>query len=134
METVYPASKTVILILRSRYTFSKSEFYWFIKNNYFLGPILIESKGVKAKRSDFELINQRNLILKCSIYEPEIDASEPRSCIIYLHCFNGSRIESVRYAEQIISERISFVCFDFSASGLSAGEYVSLGWYESQDV
>jgi alpha/beta superfamily hydrolase len=29
---------------------------------------------------------------------------------------------------------ISVVCFDFAGSGLSEGEYVSLGYYEKEDL
>ena len=47
-----------------------------------------------------------------------------------MHCFNGSRLESIKFAEYAIKENISFCCFDFSGSGQSEGEYVSLGYYE----
>ena len=49
---------------------------------------------------------------------------------MYLHCFNGSRIESIKYAEEILSHNVGFCCFDFAGSGLSDGEYVSLGYFE----
>jgi len=34
----------------------------------------------------------------------------------------------------IIESGFSLLTFDFSGSGISDGEYVSLGWYESMDV
>lgn len=34
----------------------------------------------------------------------------------------------------LLDRGINLVAFDFSGSGLSEGEYVSLGFYESQDV
>lgn len=47
-----------------------------------------------------------------------------------MHGFNGSRIESIRFAEKILNNNVSFCCFDFSGSGMSDGEYVSLGYFE----
>ena len=47
-----------------------------------------------------------------------------------MHGFNGSRIESIKFAEIILRNNISFCCFDFAGSGLSDGEYVTLGFYE----
>jgi pimeloyl-ACP methyl ester carboxylesterase len=40
----------------------------------------------------------------------------------------------VKFAEMVLAHRVAFACFDFSGSGLSEGEYVSLGYYESDDV
>jgi alpha-beta hydrolase superfamily lysophospholipase len=54
--------------------------------------------------------------------------------IVYLHCFNGSRIESCKFAEQVLRNGVAFCAFDFAGSGLSDGEYVSLGHFEQEDV
>lgn len=47
-----------------------------------------------------------------------------------MHCFNGSRVESVKFSDFVLENGISFCCFDFSGSGLSEGDYVSLGYFE----
>lgn len=53
---------------------------------------------------------------------------------MYLHCFNGSRVESIKFAENVLSKCIAFCCFDFAGSGNSEGEYVSLGYYEQVKI
>ncbi|KAL4501631.1 hypothetical protein ABPG72_018682 [Tetrahymena utriculariae] len=97
-----------------------------------LGPHLFQTKLYKCKRHEFKVKNSRGHTLECSFYEP-VGVQNPE-CIIYLHCFNGSRIESIKFAEPSISRGCAFCCFDFSGSGLSEGEYVSLGYYEQDDV
>ena len=77
------------------------------------------------------------MVLKCSLFEPENTNGgeyQKKGVIIYLHGFNGSRIESIKFAEIILQHNISFCCFDFAGSGLSDGEYVTLGYYEKDDV
>jgi len=36
--------------------------------------------------------------------------------------------------ELLLPSNMTVFCFDFSACGLSEGEYISLGWYERDDV
>ena len=79
------------------------------------------------------MINKRNLKLKCSFFE-FIDRQEPSPCLIYLHCNSGSRLEGLIYVEELLKRNISVCLFDFSGSGLSEGEYISLGWFEIEDV
>lgn len=55
-------------------------------------------------------------------------------CIIYLHGNIGSQKEGRIIVPQYAPRGISVFCFDFSGSGLSDGEYVTLGYNESQDV
>jgi pimeloyl-ACP methyl ester carboxylesterase len=43
-------------------------------------------------------------------------------------------MESFDAVESLLPMGISVFSFDFSGSGLSEGEYISLGYYESQDV
>jgi alpha/beta superfamily hydrolase len=57
-----------------------------------------------------------------------------RPCIIYLHGNSSSRIEGHVYAGALCEEGFSLVSFDFAGSGHSDGEYVTLGWYEKDDV
>ena len=38
------------------------------------------------------------------------------------------------YLEDLLKKGITVLLFDFSGSGLSEGEYISLGYYETDDV
>ena len=43
-------------------------------------------------------------------------------------------MEALGYLDQIILAGFQLFCFDFSGSGLSEGEYVTLGVQESEDL
>lgn len=62
--------------------------------------------------------------------------SMPFQCpfVIYCHCNSGSRVESLKYANSILKNGFGLCCFDFSGSGVSEGEFVSLGFHESEDL
>ena len=88
------------------------------------------------KRTDLDIKNDRNLTLKCSFFEP-IDEERPvrdLPCIIYLHGNCSSRIEAIPYLKYFLPTYITVFCFDFSGSGQSEGDYISLGWWEREDV
>ncbi len=88
------------------------------------------------KRSDLELINERGMKLKCSHFEP-IDTQRVCNelpCVIYLHGNCSSRLEDLSYISLLLPSNITVFCLDLSGSGLSDGEYISLGWYEREDV
>lgn len=55
-------------------------------------------------------------------------------CVVYCHGSSGSRIDAFEMVDQVLSLQISVFVFDFSGSGLSEGDYVSLGYYESRDI
>lgn len=42
--------------------------------------------------------------------------------------------EGLLYVEELLKMKISVCLFDFSGSGLSDGEYISLGYYEQDDI
>lgn len=54
--------------------------------------------------------------------------------MIYLHGNASSRIEAVPVVKLLLPEDITVFSLDFSGSGKSEGEYISLGWYERDDV
>lgn len=100
-----------------------------------LGPRLFRldaGSPHKYCREDIDLPNPRDLNLKCSWYFPH-GQSAPLPCIIYLHGNCGSRIDG---QEILWTLRLGFTVFtfDFSGSGLSDGDFVSLGFYERQDL
>jgi len=47
-----------------------------------------------------------------------------------LHGNSSSRLEALQFIKVLIPNGISVISFDFSGSGMSEGEYVSLGYYE----
>jgi len=55
-------------------------------------------------------------------------------CVVYLHGNASSRVEAFQFAEQLMINNITLFCFDFAGSGRSEGEYVSLGYFEKDDV
>lgn len=54
--------------------------------------------------------------------------------VIYLHGNSSGRTEVISQLGHLLSLGVSIVAFDFSGSGMSEGEYVSLGYYEQEDL
>lgn len=54
-------------------------------------------------------------------------------CVVYMHGNQGSRVDALPIVTALLPEICVFT-FDFSGSGLSEGEYVSLGWFEKDDL
>merc|ERR1740138_913399 len=102
------------------------------------------------KREDIQLTNSRGHVLECSHFRPydvppgcgmardangrlcEGDGKVP--CVIYLHGNRSSRLEALDTLHELLPRNISVFCLDFSGSGKSEGEYISLGHYEEQDL
>ena len=55
-------------------------------------------------------------------------------CVIYCHGNSSCRLDALDLVKPLLSANITLFCFDFSGSGLSEGEYISLGWFERDDV
>lgn len=99
-----------------------------------LGPSSFILKGKVYKRNDFQIQNTRGLNLECSWFVPKFSDKENFPCIIYCHGNCGSRCDALEIAKALLPIGISVFTLDFSGSGLSEGEYVSLGYYESWDL
>ena len=101
-----------------------------------LGATSFVCKKKNYSRKDFNILGYNGNILKCSFYEmDEIDRKVPSlPVIIYLHGNAGSRLDSFRYLRAVLEKDINFFCFDFAGCGLSEGEYISLGFYEKEDL
>jgi len=101
-----------------------------------------DAYGNSFSRSDFILRNDRGLPLQCSHWQPnglagnqgleEIKSKQP--CVVYLHGNSGCRADSGDIVPLLLSADFSVFAFDFSGSGKSGGEYISLGWYERDDL
>lgn len=94
-----------------------------------LGPVEFEINDKIYKRTDFQLKNSRGLKLECSHFEPADDerVSEQLPCVIYLHGNCSSRLEALPAVNGLLPDNITVFCFDMAGSGLSEGEYISLG-------
>lgn len=55
-------------------------------------------------------------------------------CVVYLHGNTSSRYEALPYLQFLLPSNITLFCFDFSGCGKSEGEYISLGWWEREDL
>ncbi|XP_031481666.1 uncharacterized protein LOC116251497 isoform X1 [Nymphaea colorata] len=91
--------------------------------------------GRKFKREDIELRNGRGHTLQCSHYVPSPRPENiPLPCVIYCHGNSGCRADANDAAVILLPSNITLFTLDFSGSGLSEGEYVSLGWHEKDDL
>jgi hypothetical protein len=106
----------------------------------------------------FQLINPRGHKLECSYYSPVIRPKK-LPCVVYCHGIShllsrhddlssslnevvsivssgncGCRLSAIETLKCLLPLNITVVAFDFSGSGLSEGEYVSLGYYEKDDL
>jgi alpha/beta superfamily hydrolase len=101
-----------------------------------LGPNQFRIGNQKFQRTDLELVNPRGLKLQCCHYEP---AKETRSrqhlpCVVYLHGNAGCRMDGLNLLRLILPYNITLLTFDFSGCGHSEGEFISLGYFEKDDV
>eukprot|EP00440_Ansanella_granifera_P043506 gb/GFBE01047158.1/.p1 GENE.gb/GFBE01047158.1/~~gb/GFBE01047158.1/.p1 ORF type:complete len:671 (+),score=106.65 gb/GFBE01047158.1/:1-2013(+) len=108
-----------------------------------LGPKQFRVNGkAHGRRSDIILKNSRGHALQCSFFEPSPGPGESREeeqfkqtpCVIFLHGNSSCRLEALPLLTLVMPLRISLFCFDFSGSGVSDGEYISLGWFERDDL
>ncbi|XP_022724361.1 uncharacterized protein LOC111281055 isoform X2 [Durio zibethinus] len=91
--------------------------------------------GRQYKRQDLELTNARGHMLRCSHYMPSPYPEETSlPCVIYCHGNSGCRADANEAAVILLPSNITVFTLDFSGSGLSDGDYVSLGWHERDDL
>ncbi|KAJ9538402.1 hypothetical protein OSB04_031135 [Centaurea solstitialis] len=92
-------------------------------------------KGKWFQRKDLEIVNSRGDVLQCSHYLPIVSPEgKPLPCVIYCHGNSGCRADASEAAIILLPSNITVFTLDFSGSGLSGGEHVSLGWYERDDL
>ncbi|XP_049406085.1 uncharacterized protein LOC125869670 isoform X1 [Solanum stenotomum] len=92
-------------------------------------------KGKWYQRKDLEVKNSRDDVLKCSHYMPLIrPEGKPLPCVIYCHGNSGCRADASEAAIILLPSNITVFTLDFSGSGLSGGEHVTLGWNEKDDL
>lgn len=95
-------------------------------------PINIDNlQNVKREKINFR--NSRNQNIVGSFFKPSIYAPG-NPCVIYLHGNTGCQFEGMFLPILVNSIGISVLTIDLSGSGLSDGEYISLGYNERDDV
>lgn len=92
-------------------------------------------KGCRFRRKDLEVINDHGSVLQCSHYMPDpMPEGRPLPCVIYCHGNSGCRADANEAAVILLPSYITVFTLDFSGSGLSEGDYVTLGWREKDDL
>jgi pimeloyl-ACP methyl ester carboxylesterase len=101
-----------------------------------LGPYEFQLNGVRVCRTDFTVKNKRGLKFVCSHFEPlECDRRwKDMPCVIYMHGNSSCRMEALDCIPYILPSNMTLCCLDFPGCGLSDGEYISLGFYERDDI
>jgi len=102
-----------------------------------LGPTTFRVAGMSFKRRDISLSNPRKQKLECSFWEPQPPEGQkavPRPCVVYLHGNSSCRAGALEMLPNLLMAGFSVFALDFSGCGHSEGEYISLGYYECQDV
>lgn len=102
-----------------------------------LGPKEFRLWSCGVKRVDIDLVNSRKQTLRCSHFLP-VDwggpEDEPRPVVVYLHQNASCRLEALGLVPLFLPLGISVFSFDFAGCGESDGEYISLGWFERDDL
>ena len=90
---------------------------------------------MKIERREVHLKSRNGAKLVCCWYtEQDADAEKKRPCVIYMHGNAGNKEEGAGYAPNLIKLGIDMFCFDFSGCGNSSGDWVTLGWKETEDL
>lgn len=92
-------------------------------------------RGRRYQREDLQITNCHGHALQCSHYMPiPMTEEKPLPCVIYCHGNSGCRADASEAAVILLPSNITVFSLDFSGSGLSEGEYVTLGWNEKDDL
>ncbi|KAK2979433.1 hypothetical protein RJ640_016394, partial [Escallonia rubra] len=92
-------------------------------------------KRKSFQRKDLELVNSRGDVLQCSHYMPIVrPQGKALPCVIYCHGNSGCRADASEAAIILLPSNITVFTLDFSGSGISGGEHVTLGWNEKDDL
>ena len=99
-----------------------------------LGPPAFTFCGKRFSRTDFTLKTKRGFNLECSHWEPVERITDKIPVVIYMHGNSSARVEVLPQLSYLLSMGVAVFSFDFAGSGKSDGEYVSLGYYEREDL
>lgn len=92
--------------------------------------------GRNYTRKDYKIIGHSGNILQCSFYENEQSRHDCESLPVVIFCHGNSSCqkEIKLYLDKVLNENINIFAFDFSGCGKSEGKYISLGYYEKEDL
>ncbi|CAK9074091.1 unnamed protein product [Durusdinium trenchii] len=93
--------------------------------------------NVVVSRTNYEITNQRGHTLVCTLFEPETrrpEQGDEKACVVFCHGNACCRLDGFMQVHCFLPLNIAVCCFDFSGSGMSGGEHVSLGFFERDDL
>jgi pimeloyl-ACP methyl ester carboxylesterase len=97
--------------------------------------VFTTSSGQKILRLPLELENSRGQRLIGSLYRSEQSVNIANSpCVVYLHGNASCQTEGQFLAPNLCPYGVHVLLFDFIGCGHSDGDYVSLGFRESEDL
>lgn len=94
----------------------------------------LEPGVVGVERVDFSVTNKFDYALQVSHWRPEHRPPKQTPCILYLHGNASCRVEALQVLKLALELGASLCAVDCGGSGLSDGEFVSLGYYERHDA
>lgn len=98
-----------------------------------LGERTFLSEDVPAMREDITLTNARGCKIQASHFRPTA-LSPDAPVVVYLHGNGSCRVEATMLIPHVIPYGLALFAFDFSGSGRSEGDFISLGVHEKHDV
>jgi pimeloyl-ACP methyl ester carboxylesterase len=78
--------------------------------------------------------NRQDVELKCSQWKPVGAHLDELPCVLYLHGNASCRLEALQVLKVVLELGCTLCCVDMAGSGLSEGEFVSLGHFEKFDA
>lgn len=99
-----------------------------------LGPDEFNFAGRAFVREDFTVVNDRRQKLVCSHWRPAASTTQAMPCVVYLHGNSSCRLEALGVLRTCLAAGLSVAAFDTAGCGKSDGEYISLGYYERDDL
>ena len=99
-----------------------------------LGPSSFIFCKKRFQRHDLVLVNRRGFAMQCSHWEPVERPAEALPCVVFVHGNSSARLEGINQLSLCIAFGATLFSFDCAGSGKSEGKYVSLGYYEKDDL
>ncbi|KDO23939.1 hypothetical protein SPRG_10085 [Saprolegnia parasitica CBS 223.65] len=102
-----------------------------------LGPVEFPLSGTRFRRTDFSISVSRqgqSMQMQCSHWAPVAPTLAALPCVIYLHGNSSCRLEALSVLRCVLASGATLVTLDCIGCGQSDGEYISLGYYERDDV
>lgn len=89
--------------------------------------------GQPTTRTDFKVTNCEGIQMACSVFHQEGKLKDQRDFVVYCHTREGNRVQG-SFLRHLFLPETNVVCFDFSGSGNSQNDYVTLGIKEANDI